>query len=209
MPQPHILKITEIFSSIAGEGLRSGEPTIFIRLTGCNLRCAFCDTKYSWQGGKSYSVDKVIETVGQIRKRFPADWACLTGGEPLLQDVEPLVKKLKKECYKIHIETNGTVYRPFRVDWLTLSPKPETYGFAPEFSAKANEVKLVVSKELTLEVIQNLRGKIPVKTPILLQPQSNRKWSIDMGMKLLKQTLNLGLKNIKISVQIHKIYGLK
>jgi len=134
---------------------------------------------------------------------------CLTGGEPLLQDVEPLVKKLKKECYKIHIETNGTVYHPFRVDWLTLSPKPETYGFAPEFSAKANEVKLVVSKELTLEVIQNLRGKIPVKTPILLQAQSNRKWSIDMGMKLLKQTLNLGLKNIKISVQIHKIYGLK
>jgi len=209
MPQPHILKITEIFSSIAGEGLRSGEPTIFIRLTGCNLRCAFCDTKYSWQGGKSYSVDKVIETVGQIRKRFPADWACLTGGEPLLQDVEPLVKKLKKECYKIHIETNGTVYRPFRVDWLTLSPKPETYGFAPEFTAKANEVKLVVSKELTLEVIQNLREKFPTQTPILLQPQSNRKWSIDMGMKLLKQTLNLGLKNIKISVQIHKIYGLK
>ena len=209
MPQPHILKITEIFPSIAGEGLRSGEPTIFIRLTGCNLRCAFCDTKYSWQGGKSYSVDKVIETVGQIRKRFPADWACLTGGEPLLQDVEPLVKKLKKECYKIHIETNGTVYRPFRVDWLTLSPKPETYGFAPEFTAKANEVKLVVSKELTLEVIQNLREKFPTQTPILLQPQSNRKWSIDMGMKLLKQTLNLGLKNIKISVQIHKIYGLK
>ena len=154
-------------------------------------------------------MDKVIETVGQIRKRFPADWACLTGGEPLLQDVEPLVKKLKKECYKIHIETNGTVYRPFRVDWLTLSPKPETYGFAPEFTAKANEVKLVVSKELTLEVIQNLREKFPTQTPILLQPQSNRKWSIDMGMKLLKQTLNLGLKNIKISVQIHKIYGLK
>ena len=209
MPQPHILKITEIFPSIAGEGLRSGEPTIFIRLTGCNLRCAFCDTKYSWQGGKSYSVDKIIETVGQIRKRFPADWACLTGGEPLLQDVEPLVKKLKKECYKIHIETNGTVYRPFRVDWLTLSPKPETYGFAPEFSAKANEVKLVVSKELTLEVIQNLREKFPTQTPVLLQPQSNRKWSMDLGMKLLKQTLNLGLKNIKISVQIHKIYGLK
>ena len=209
MPPPHTLKITEIFPSIAGEGLRSGEPTIFIRLTGCNLRCAFCDTKYSWQGGKSYSVDKVIETVGQIRKRFPADWVCLTGGEPLLQDVEPLVKKLKKECYKIHIETNGTVYHPFRVDWLTLSPKPETYGFAPEFSAKANEVKLVVSKELTLEVIQNLRGKIPVKTPILLQPQSNRKWSIDMGMKLLKQTLNLGLKNIRVSVQLHKCIGVR
>lgn len=209
MPQPHILKITEIFPSIAGEGLRSGEPTIFVRLAGCNLRCDFCDTKYSWQGGKSYSVDKIIETVGQIRKRFPADWVCLTGGEPLLQEIKPLVNKLKKECYKIQIETNGTIYRPFRVDWMTLSPKPGTYEFVSEFTTKANEVKLVVSKELTLEVIQNLRGKIPAKTPILLQPQSNRKWSMDLGMKLLKQTLSLGLKNIRISVQIHKIFGLK
>ncbi|MCK4933004.1 MAG: 7-carboxy-7-deazaguanine synthase QueE [Candidatus Aminicenantes bacterium] len=209
MPQPHILKITEIFPSIAGEGLRSGEPTIFVRLAGCNLRCAFCDTKYSWQGGKSYSVDKIIETVGQIRKRFPADWVCLTGGEPLLQEVKPLVNKLKKECYKIHIETNGTIYRPIRVDWMTLSPKPGTYEFVSEFTTKANEVKLVVSKELTLEVIQNLRGKIPAKTPILLQPQSNRKWSMDLGMKLLKRAMNTGLKNIRISVQLHKCIGVR
>jgi organic radical activating enzyme len=209
MPQPHILKITEIFSSIAGEGLRSGEPTIFIRLAGCNLRCAFCDTKYSWQEGKGYSEEKIIEAVRQIHGRFPADWICLTGGEPLLQDVKQLVKKLRKEGFKIQIETNGTVYRPFRVDCLTLSPKPQAYGFAPKFAANTNEVKLVVSKELTLEVIQNLREKFPVQTPILLQPQSNRKWSMEMGLKLLKQTLNLGLKNIKISIQIHKIFRMK
>jgi 7-carboxy-7-deazaguanine synthase len=209
MPQPHILKITEIFPSIEGEGLRSGEPTIFIRLAGCNLRCVFCDTKYSWQGGKEYSVEKILATVRRIRKQFPADWVCLTGGEPLLQEVEPLIKKLKKEDFKIHIETNGTVYRSLSVDWLTLSPKPETYGFIPEFTTKVNEVKLVVSKELTLKVLHSLRRKIPAETPILLQPQSNRKWSIELGMKLLKQTLNLGLKNIKISVQIHKIFGLK
>lgn len=189
--------------------MRSGEPTIFIRLAGCNLSCAFCDTKYSWQGGKEYSEEKIIKTVRRIQGRFPADWVCLTGGEPLLQDVKSLVKKLKEEGFKIHIETNGTVYRPFGVDWLTLSPKPKAYGYAEEFRTKANEVKLVVSKELTLDVIQNLREKFPAQTPILLQPQSDRKWSMEMGIKLLKQTLNLGLKNIKISVQIHKIYGLK
>jgi len=209
MPQPHILKITEIFPSIAGEGLRSGEPTIFIRLAGCNLRCAFCDTKYSWQEGKGYSEKKIVEAVSRIQRRFPADWVCLTGGEPLLQDVEPLVKKLKKEGFKIHIETNGTVHRPFRVDWLTLSPKPGTYGFAPEFTAKANEVKLVVSKELTLEVIQNLREKFPVQTPILLQPQSNTKWSTDLGLKLLKNAMKAGLKNIRFSVQLHKYIGVR
>jgi 7-carboxy-7-deazaguanine synthase len=209
MPQQHILRITEIFPSIAGEGLRSGEPTIFIRLAGCNLYCAFCDTKYSWQGGMEYSEEKIIKTVRRIKRRFPADWVCLTGGEPLLQDVESLVIKLRQEGFKIHIETNGTVYRPFGVDWLTLSPKPQAYSYAKEFRTKANEVKLVVSKELTLDVIKNLREKFPAQTPILLQPQSDRKWSMEKGIKLLRQTLNLGLKNIKISVQIHKIYGLK
>lgn len=209
MPQPHILKITEIFSSIAGEGLRIGEPTIFIRLAGCNLRCGFCDTKYSWQGGKECSEEKIIDAVKRIQRRFPADWVCLTGGEPLFQDIESLVKKLKKAGFNIHIETNGTFHCPFKVDWLTLSPKPGTYRFAPEFTEKANEVKLVVSKDLNLEVILRLREKFPSRTPILLQPQSNRKWSVNMGMKLLKQALNSGLKNIKMSIQIHKIYGIK
>jgi organic radical activating enzyme len=62
---------------------------------------------------------------------------------------------------------------------------------------------------LTLEVIQNLREKIPAKTPILLQPQSNKKWSMDLGMKLLKRTMNTGLKNIRISVQLHKCIGVR
>jgi 7-carboxy-7-deazaguanine synthase len=209
MPQPRILKITEIFSSIAGEGLRSGDPTIFIRLAGCNLRCDFCDTKYSWKGGKEYSEEKIVDAVQRIQRRFPADWVCVTGGEPLSQDIEPLVKKLKKAGFKIHIETNGTFHCPFQVDWLTLSPKPGTYRFAPDFTEKANEVKLVVSKDLTLEVILRLREKFPLRTPLLLQPQSNRKWSMDMGMKLLKKALNSGLKNIKISIQLQRIYGIK
>ena len=100
MPQPHILKISEIFSSIAGEGLRSGEPTIFLRLAGCNLRCAFCDTKFSWQGGREYSEEKIMEIVERIHGRFPTDWVCLTGGEPLLQDVGSIVKKLKRAGLK-------------------------------------------------------------------------------------------------------------
>lgn len=209
MPQRHILKITEIFPSIAGEGLRSGEPTIFVRLAGCNLECAFCDTKYSWQGGQEYSEDNVIKTLRRIQKRFSAEWICLTGGEPMLQDIKSLVERLREEGFKIHIETNGTIYRPFGVDWLTLSPKPPDYGFKQEFAAKANEVKLVVSKDLTLDAVRNLREKFPAKIPILLQPQSHRKWSMERGMRLLKQALNLGLKNVRISVQMHKIYGFK
>jgi len=62
---------------------------------------------------------------------------------------------------------------------------------------------------LTLEVIQNLREKFPTQTPILLQPQSNRKWSLDMGIKLLKRAMNAGVKNIRVSVQLHKCIGLR
>ena len=97
MPQPPILKVSEIFASIQGEGLRQGEPTIFVRLTGCNLRCDFCDTKYSWEGGDDISVQQVIEQVKHRHKEFPADWVCITGGEPLLQDIRELAQKIKRE----------------------------------------------------------------------------------------------------------------
>jgi 7-carboxy-7-deazaguanine synthase len=209
MPQPHILKITEIFPSIQGEGLRSGEPTIFIRLTGCNLRCAFCDTKYAWDGGEDYPLDQILGAVKKIQRKYPADWVCLTGGEPQIQPIETLVKRLKISGFKVQVETNGTLFRPLGVDWWTLSPKPETYEFAQEFTAKANEVKLVVSKELTLDVIRNLRDKFPSRTPILLQPQSQTKWSTEKGLKLLEHAMKGGLKNIRFCVQLHKYIGVR
>ena len=209
MPQPLILKITEIFPSIQGEGLRSGEPTIFIRMTGCNLRCPFCDTKYAWEGGEDYSVAKILETVKHIQGKSPVDWVCLTGGEPQIQPIEQLVEELKTSGYRVQIETNGTIDRPLIADWWTLSPKPDTYGFAHGFKVKANEVKLVVSRELTLEIVQNLRRQFPVRTPILLQPQSRTKWSTEKGLKLLTNAKKAGVKNIRLSVQIHKYIGVR
>jgi len=209
MPQPHILKITEIFPSIQGEGLRQGEATIFIRLSGCNLKCSFCDTKYAWEGGSKMSSAEILEAVKKIRQRFAAKWVCLTGGEPLLQNVGGLVRELKTVGFNIQIETNATIYRPLAVDWYTVSPKPDKYFFQPEYRKKAAELKLVVTKELNLDIIQNLRSKFPDEIPILLQPQSNRKWSANLGMKILRNALNAGLKNIRLSVQIHKIYGFR
>jgi len=128
MPQPPILKVSEIFASVQGEGLRQGEPTIFVRLTGCNLRCDFCDTKYAWEGGDNISVQQVIEQVKQQHKEFPADWVCITGGEPLLQDIRELAQKIKREDLRIQIETNGTRFQKLLVDWYTVSPKPDKYG---------------------------------------------------------------------------------
>lgn len=209
MPQPHILKITEIFSSIQGEGLRQGEPTLFVRFSGCNLKCSFCDTQYAWNRGRDYSTAQVLERIKKLRNDFPAQWVCFTGGEPLLQDVKELAKHLKREKFKVQVETNATVFRPLPVDWYSISPKPDKYYFRPEYKDRAKEVKVIITKDLDFSVIQRLREQFPEKTPLLLQPQSNRKWSMNLGIKLLKETLKADLKNIRLSIQLHKVYGLK
>ncbi len=209
MPQPHILKITEIFPSIQGEGLRQGYPTLFVRFSGCNLKCPFCDTQYAWEEGNAYSTRQVIEEIIKLKHRFPAQWVCLTGGEPLLQGVAELVKELKKEGFNIQVETNATLFQDIPVDWYSISPKPANYFFHPEYKKKAKEVKVILTKDINFESIRRLREEFPEKTPLLLQPQSNRKWSMDLGMKILRQALRAGLKNIKLSIQLHKIYGLR
>jgi organic radical activating enzyme len=209
MPQQPTLKISEIFFSLQGEGLRQGEPTIFIRLAGCNLRCSFCDTKYAWEGGRDKTTTDILDEVNKIKHSHPAKWICFTGGEPLLQDIRPLLLQLKKENFEIQVETNATVFKRIPVDWYTLSPKPEKYYFHPLYKSRAKEIKLIVTRELKLSTILKIREAIPVKTPILLQPQSNRKWSFDQGLKLIKEALNSGIENIKLSIQLHKILKIR
>jgi 7-carboxy-7-deazaguanine synthase len=209
MPPPPTLKIIEIFASVQGEGLRQGEATIFVRMAGCNLRCAFCDTRYAWTGGTELSVGRVLDEIRRIQKRFPARWVCLTGGEPLLQDVEPLIRRLKQSRIKVQVETNATQFRPTRADWVTVSPKPKDYFCEPRFRRAAREVKLIVSKELTLATLRRLRNEFPVRIPILLQPESNAAWSKVKAVRLLKSGLRHGLKNIRLSLQLHKIFGLR
>lgn len=209
MPQPRTLKIAEIFPSIQGEGLRQGEPTIFIRLSGCNLKCDFCDTRYAWKEGTEYTAPQILEEVKTIFQSFPAEWVCLTGGEPLIQDISGLVKLLKKEGFRIQVETNATHYYPLPIDWFSVSPKPDLYDFRPEYREKAREVKIVVTKNLNLDRVRHLRNEFPERIPILLQPQSNRKWSRELGAELTREALKIGLKNIRISCQLHRVYGFK
>jgi 7-carboxy-7-deazaguanine synthase len=207
MRQPPTLKICEIFPSIQGEGLRQGEPTLFVRLSGCNLRCAFCDTKYAWKPGKEITVSQIMNRLKKIRSAFPAEWTCLTGGEPLLQRVEALVQNLKTEGLKIQVETNATFFRRLDVDWYTVSPKPPDYSFQPAYKKKAREVKLVAIKGLDLDILRKLRKEFPEKIPFLLQVQSNAQWSAKLASKLLRQAMTDGLKNIRVTAQIHRIFN--
>src|ERR1700747_3441688 len=104
--------IPEIFKSIQGEGTRAGLPCIFVRLTGCNLRCTWCDTSYAFRGGQKVSVDEVMERVESLSRRADTSAGVslieLTGGEPLLQEeVYPLAERLLAAGYTVMIETSG------------------------------------------------------------------------------------------------------
>jgi organic radical activating enzyme len=209
MPRPPTLKIIEIFASLQGEGLRQGQPTVFIRFSGCNLKCSFCDTRYAWNGGRELTPSQALQEIQKIRSRYPADWACLTGGEPLLQDVSGIVEDLRKEGFKIQVETNATLYRPLTVDWYTVSPKPPRYSYRPEYRKRAKEVKLVVTRSLSFGTVERLRKEFPARIPLLLQPESNAPWSVEKGLRYLNRAMKAGLENIRLSVQLHKLLHLR
>jgi 7-carboxy-7-deazaguanine synthase len=111
-----VMVITEIFKSIQGEGTRAGLPCIFVRLTGCNLRCSWCDTAYAFHGGKKMTVAEVLARVDELAGRPAGQRATeaavplveLTGGEPLLQEeIYPLAENLLAAHYTVIIETSG------------------------------------------------------------------------------------------------------
>src|SRR5439155_13845557 len=100
------MRITEIFFSIQGESTHVGKPCVFVRLTGCSLRCVWCDTKYSYFGGKEMALDAVIDEID----KYPAKLVEVTGGEPLEQEeVYPLMQGLLERDYTVMLETGGHV----------------------------------------------------------------------------------------------------
>lgn len=134
-------KINEIFYSLQGEGYYTGVPAVFVRFSGCNLHCAFCDTQH--QMGKMMTTQAIID---EIYQHPLAPLVVLTGGEPSLYVDETFVSEVKKQTGKmITIETNGTHPLPTNIDWVTLSPKT---GFAggdvePCIIKKCDELKVV------------------------------------------------------------------
>ena len=101
-----MIKINEIYLSVQGESTYTGLPCIFIRLTGCNLRCSWCDTAYAFHEGKNMSIDEILQKVANFKIRLVE----ITGGEPLMQDnVYTLMKRLIEKGYKVMLETGGSI----------------------------------------------------------------------------------------------------
>lgn len=126
-------KINEIFYSLQGEGFYTGVPSVFIRFSGCNLKCSFCDTLHD--DGRMKSDEEIIAEV----KKYPCRHVVLTGGEPSLWIDYDFVKALRDAGFYVCIETNGTRVLPENIDWVTCSPKEGT-----RLAIKsADEVKVV------------------------------------------------------------------
>lgn len=126
------MRVKEIFYSLQGEGFFTGTPAVFVRFSGCNLRCGFCDTDH--EGGREMSVGDVVGEVS----RYPARHVVVTGGEPSLQLTGELVEALHGAGRFVQVETNGTGRLPGNVDWVTCSPKG-----APLALEGADELKVV------------------------------------------------------------------
>jgi 7-carboxy-7-deazaguanine synthase len=116
------LKIAELFYSLQGEGSLVGVPSVFVRTSGCNLRCSWCDTPYtSWQPeGNEFTIEQILDEV----KAHPAHHVVVTGGEPMiLPEIVPLTERLRGLGLHITMETAGTVFRPVACDLMSISPK--------------------------------------------------------------------------------------
>ncbi len=132
-------RINEIFYSLQGEGYWTGTPVVFLRFSGCNLKCPFCDTDFA--AATAMDLDTLI---AELKKTAPdCRRIVITGGEPALQLDATLVQRLHKEGYTIHIETNGTKPLPDGIDWITFSPKQDWQPTASPAITRADELKLV------------------------------------------------------------------
>ena len=194
-------RVNEIFYSLQGEGYHSGTPAVFVRFSGCNLHCAFCDTKH--QTGEMMSLQEIVDEVN----KYPiAPLVVLTGGEPSLFINEPFVAKLKQKTGKrIAIETNGTRPLPNNLDWMTLSPKSSFEGGDAELCVlkRCDELKVVYLGQ-DLEQYDGIEAKHRFLQPCFCEDETQRKANMKACVEAVMQ--NPGWR---LSLQVHRVLNIQ
>jgi 7-carboxy-7-deazaguanine synthase len=213
--------ITEIFKSIQGEGTRAGLPCIFIRLTGCNLRCTWCDTAYAFHGGTKYSTDEIVDKVHSLsgNPRAATRLVEITGGEPLLQPETPeLAKKLLAAGYTVMIETSGERFvggLPRGVIKIVDvkcpdSGEPDTFDAANlDAVGRDDEIKFVIAsrqdydfaRDFTREHRLTERVREVLFSPVFPDPEGQ--WPGLNARELVEWILADGLA-VRLGLQLHK-----
>jgi organic radical activating enzyme len=192
-----MLKVVDIFYSIQGEGAHVGVPSIFIRLYGCNLTCAFCDEILHKGEHESLSFDEVLTRI----KAYPSMSVIITGGEPSIYNLNGFIDYLQAYMYAVSVETNGYNFSNIAsANWVTYSPKDwdkiEKYGY--------DEIKFVVNKESAVEKILEFSSY----KPIFIQPQNEmdrpNKENVAFCVEFVKAH-----PQFILSVQLHKFLGVE
>jgi 7-carboxy-7-deazaguanine synthase len=200
------MRICEIFDSIQGEGLTMGLPTTFVRTVGCNLRCSWCDTQYSMEGGEDMTLDAIMDRIGDART------VCLTGGEPLLQPEMPaLIGMILSRGKRIVLETNGAT------DISAVPKDPEVMvsmdvkcpssgmtdrmliGNMQHISSK-DQVKFVIADDTDFSFAESFLREHPTDAAVIFTPVGG----IDKLEWLVGRVLESGL-DVRVLPQLHKI----
>ena len=185
-------RINEIFYSIQGEGAFTGTPMVFVRFSGCNCKCNFCDTDFS-----AFTEMTAAEIVSVVETYRPCSRVVFTGGEPTLQLDAELIGMLKHKNFRLHIETNGTMSVPEGLDWVTCSPKDAEIKIQPE---SVNEIKIVYLGQTDSE-LNSLRKRFPNTKFFYLQPCS--------GLNIPETVARvLSLPDWRLSLQTHKLINI-
>lgn len=205
------MKINEIFYSIQGEGILIGMPTTFIRTTGCNLRCKWCDTKYAYHSGEEMDIEEIIEIV----QKYPTKYICITGGEPLLQiETIKLIESLLNFSYEVLLETNGS---------MSVKQLPESTKLIISMDVKTpsscmqdridisnieslkskDQIKFVIFDMMDYNFAKNFLNSDLVCCNIIFQPVGGTKTN-----KLLAKVLSDGL-NVRVLPQLHKLIYMR
>ncbi|MBD3918545.1 radical SAM protein [Paenibacillus sp. PR3] len=212
------LPMVEIFETVEGEGTRAGFPTVFVRLFGCNLRCTWCDTSYSYPPAKSEFTLSIREIVEQVRS-YKSKHICFTGGEPLLYGDKSarLLQALADidGIVDVHVETNGAIaLKPFiekvqadNVRYVMDYKLPdsgenermETTNFA--LLRPQDEVKFVIATDRDFDFAVETLKRYPTKALPMFSPV----WESMPPAKLVERMLEAGLSNVKLNMQLHKI----
>ncbi len=208
MKMDETIKINEIFYSIQGESSWSGFPTVFVRTSGCHLRCTYCDTKYAYFEGQEKTVDQILAEV----ESYGAAHVCVTGGEPLLQSaVHDLLKKLCDSGYKVSLETSGSLSCE-NVDSRVkkvIDVKTPSSGAADSYIHKNtalvslnDEFKFVISAESDFEWAQNFctQNNLFEKSNVFYSPSYNvidYRWLADKIIEARSPA--------RLQLQLHKI----
>lgn len=202
-----MLEVTEIYKSVQGESTYMGLPCVFVRLTGCNLRCVWCDTTYAFHGGKKLSIDQILNHV----KSYGIDLVEVTGGEPLLQkEVVPLLTSLLKKNFQVMLETGGSlsikdvpaeVIKIIDLKCPGSGEEDKNYWDNLNYLSPTDEIKFVIADRADYEWSRSILQKyrLAKKNHILFSPVFGK-----LNLKKLTEWILEDNLPVRLQTQLHK-----